>query len=396
MSRRSELKTVPFTNNAGTISFRVRGMVNGERVRKNFPTKEEAEIYRLDLLKKILTGDSRETFRPVMTRLDEVGVKDAEAARFELDRSGHVRVSLMDVARFYLANNRSLEAVDINRAIDEFLKSREEVGNSAETRNVQECLLNKFVSTQGLRTTQDITRQAAMNWIFAEGLSKSTQVSRRSKLSSFVSWLVLQGWIEGNIVEDIQPPKVRLDRPAALTLPQVEALIGAARDLDGGLMLPYFALCVFSGVRPLEALRITDWESFDLDEHKHVFISEKVSKTCSRYAPLCERVVEILADCKAKGLLPGAFNRATFRAVRAAAGVDFPWKGPYNDVLRHTYCSMHYALNKDLQFLSHGCGNSVAMLRKHYIVPVPQNEAEKFFGVKKDENNSVGNSPRSV
>ena len=67
-----------FTNPSKEIVFRVSGWLDGRRVRKNFPTRAEAEAERQVLEIQRLQADSG--LRPILTRLNEDQVQEAEAA----------------------------------------------------------------------------------------------------------------------------------------------------------------------------------------------------------------------------------------------------------------------------------------------------------------------------
>jgi hypothetical protein len=67
-----------FTNPSGEIVFRVAGWLYGKRVRKNFPTRTEAESERQVLEVNRLQVESG--IRTTITRLNEDQVKQAEAA----------------------------------------------------------------------------------------------------------------------------------------------------------------------------------------------------------------------------------------------------------------------------------------------------------------------------
>ena len=68
---------------------------------------------------------------------------------------------------------------------------------------------------------------------------------------------------------------------------QFRHLMEAAREYDGGSMLAYFAVCIFAGVRPAEARRLT-WDDID-SEKGHIYVSPVNSKTrADRYVDMGE------------------------------------------------------------------------------------------------------------
>jgi hypothetical protein len=65
-----------FTNPSGEIVFRVSGWLDGKRLRKNFPTRSEAEAERQTLEVQRLQGESG--IRTAITRLVEDQLHEAE------------------------------------------------------------------------------------------------------------------------------------------------------------------------------------------------------------------------------------------------------------------------------------------------------------------------------
>jgi hypothetical protein len=77
--------------------------------------------------------------------------------------------------------------------------------------------------------------------------------------------------------------------------------------------------------------------------------------------------------------------------VRAAAGFSVrgnkgePWPA---DVLRHSYASCWLTIYKNRAELAELMGNSAAIIGKHYRRPIPQAEAEEWFAIWPDAEDS--------
>ena len=67
-----------FTNPSGEIVFRVSGYLNGQRIRKNLPTQEEAQAERQALRIAALRGEAG--MHVAATRLADEQLREAEAA----------------------------------------------------------------------------------------------------------------------------------------------------------------------------------------------------------------------------------------------------------------------------------------------------------------------------
>lgn len=82
MKRKSPFVISQFTNPSGEIVFRVYGRVDGERIRKNFPTRAEAEAERQVLELKWVRDSNTRT---AITRLTDEQLREAEAVFARLE-----------------------------------------------------------------------------------------------------------------------------------------------------------------------------------------------------------------------------------------------------------------------------------------------------------------------
>ena len=99
MNRNSSFVTSRFTNPSGEIVFRVNGWLDGKRVRKNFPTRAEAEAERQ--VYEIGHLQTKTGARTAITRLSDEQLIEAEVAFRRW--AGHPQ-SLSFCVDFMLAN----------------------------------------------------------------------------------------------------------------------------------------------------------------------------------------------------------------------------------------------------------------------------------------------------
>ena len=193
----------------------------------------------------------------------------------------------------------------------------------------------------------------------------------------------------------VEQRKVEYDI-ATLTAAQMRRLLAGCDALGGetaaDAMRAYIALAGFAGIRP-EELHKLNWRDVNLTEG-FVDIRSNVSKVKeARLVRLSENCKAWLAPCAARvGVVaPKAGFRYRFDAVRAAAGFSVrgnkgePWPA---DVLRHSYASCWLAIHKNRAELAELMGNSPAIIGKHYRRPIPQVEAEEWFAIWPDAEDS--------
>ncbi|OAM91508.1 hypothetical protein AW736_02740 [Termitidicoccus mucosus] len=99
--RKSAFTIKPFKNRNGVISFRVAGWLLGERIRKNFKTREDAIAERAALELRLLQSQSN--LRGASTFLTEAQLREAEAAFLRLEKARRPLTFYLDYA---LANYR--------------------------------------------------------------------------------------------------------------------------------------------------------------------------------------------------------------------------------------------------------------------------------------------------
>jgi hypothetical protein len=164
----------------------------------------------------------------------------------------------------------------------------------------------------------------------------------------------------------------------------VQAYRGGPRSKrPAGYLIPYFALCLFAGLRPsvrdgeirklgdspdvaklidtkLGVIRITP-EISKIGSVRQVKIRPNLGAWLSRY-PLEKFPVTV----------PGMQDAIT--EIRRKFELS-------DDVLRHTYISMHVGKFKSLGEAALEAGSSEAMIRKHYLNLVGESDAARFWRI---------------
>jgi hypothetical protein len=117
MNQATPFVSSQFTNPSGEVVFRVSGWLDCKRIRKNFPTRPEAEAERQVLEVQRLEGGTG--IRTAVTRLVEDQLHEAEAVFRRLDGRPHSRSFYVE---FALANYRAPATQKLlTEAVTEFL-----------------------------------------------------------------------------------------------------------------------------------------------------------------------------------------------------------------------------------------------------------------------------------
>jgi integrase len=224
-------------------------------------------------------------------------------------------------------------------------------------------------------------------------LSQQSRRTRLTQFKMFFKWCMSpkRKWIAENPCDDLS---FTVERGEVQTLgtEDVARLLNAAwNDTDSSrrrlcgrdYALPGIVLSLFAGLRPWSEAAKMYWEDIDwnlITPNGSLTIKVRKSKTRFHYAELHPTGIEWLKLCaKKKG--PIKTHENALERVREKVGL-----GPGNwapDVLRHTYASNWYATQSErgLNALERLMGNSVEVLRKHYIKALAPKEAVAYWEI---------------
>ena len=224
------INKVKLTENGFTYhTFRLTGRLNGQRIRKQFKSEKEAKGERSRL--EVQAANTEGQIHTVLTRLSEQQVRDAETSTALL---GSVPLS---AAAHYLTNYKPPVAEkSLVEAKDAFIA------------------LHPGVSVGSITTAEVKTFLEARGW------GPKTFNNKLGDLAAFFAFCIRapQKWATENPVAPIGKFKITRGIPEILTVKQaadlmayVKTYVGGPRSkLPVGCLAPYFALCLFAGLRP--------------------------------------------------------------------------------------------------------------------------------------------------
>ena len=356
----------------------------GMRIQKNFFSLEKAKEFEAQVL---LTANQGEFQRQTVTSFrSNEELRLAELAHKRL-KGFSESVDLIQAVDYFIKHHRKTTAIAPVDAVLEFSEARRRRGNREKSIEVTQSVLRAFAESCGVATVSELTKDHLERWALSPEVGLRTRRDRRDALYNWMEFLVKKGYAAMNLAAHIDRPKIQYGTPGVLSVEQARALLNAAFEDEGGYrvvkgsMLPYFSICLLSGIRPDEVKRLSgNWENVVFGNNLIWGFMAKTNRQRAVEIPLNLRV--ILEWCREQGLEPGFFSTRVFKRVRKAAGVGTAW---CNDVLRHTYASHHYALNHNLDFLAKNMGNSKEVLERSYLnQSVLKEHGAAFFGLVPD------------
>jgi hypothetical protein len=224
------------------------------RVRKNSPTRAEAEAERQVLEVQRLQGESG--IRTAVTRLVEDQLHEAESVFRRLDGRAH---SLSFYVEFALANYREpltqkllAEAVIEFVAIKDHEREQDLLSEPYLTRVKRD--LKRLQLHFPAATVADLTGTRLLAYFEARRAAHKTFNNRRGVVSSFLRFALQRDWIADNPLSKIPPRRIRRRRDCAVTFAALQAKgLMAFVEEHYPTAVPFFALCMFAGIRPVSA-----------------------------------------------------------------------------------------------------------------------------------------------
>ena len=383
----------------GTVYWRVAGTINGKRYRKNFQKKSEAteEKQRLEVRQRA----EQNYEKVVMTSLSREECEEAKIAFKMLEGR---KKPLSFYVRYALDRYREAEFEQtVETSIDEYLKHKriEHQRNiiTAVQLRTMTTQLTKFKAEYGEKLLGEMDPELIRNYLnnltYGENnrhISPKTFNNKRGYLNTFFRFCVLKDWLMLNPVDKVPQFTIKAKRGSAetITAEQAEALMKYVENYDGdpdnpkrkplpkGIFVPYFALCLFAGLRPDirtgEIGRLKK-EHIRLDTGV-ILIEPEVSKVDEKRAIKIQPNLRLWLEKYPLDEYPIVPNRLEYhrKIIRKKNGLD-------HNVLRHTFISMIVGAFQSVGDAALQAGNSENIIRKHYLDLKTEAEADEFWRI---------------
>ena len=369
-----------FTNPSGKIVFQLYARIDRQRFRKNFQTRAEAEAERQVQEVSWLQRDTGT--RAAVTRLNEDQLHEAEAA---FRRIANLPRSLSFYLDFALTNYREPEKQKpLTDAVAEYVTAKEhefaqDQLSPPQMNRIREDLKRLVTRFPG-KSVAELTATALTEFLEKDRPGMKTHNNRRGILSTFFKYSFQRGWIAENPILKVPHYRIRRKRGVAqtFTAEQAAALMEHMETYDGGRWVPYFALCLFAGIRPgVPYGEITKLkpDAVNLDDGV-IHVSAEVSKV--REPRKVTIQPNLAAWLRAYPLDKFPIILGNFKKRRDRFAKKFNLT---HDVLRHTFISMFVAKFRSIGEAAIQAGNSESIIRKHYLDLKTTKEAAAFWAI---------------
>ncbi len=384
-----------FKNYNGTAAWRVEGRLHDVRIRKNFKTREEAAAEKSSLeIKSLQTASG---LREVATSLTSDQVREAEALFKRAEGKPRPLSFYLDFAFNNYLEPEKQKLLDA--AITEYVSAREHEQKQGHISMPQykriKSDLERFNKRFPEKTAAEITTQAVVAYLETGRPGIKTYNNLRGILGTFFKFCFHRSWVVENPI--LKVPQYRIRRRGGMaqtfSVKQAQTLMEHFETFEGGRWIPYFALCLFAGIRPgvpYGEIRKLKPEDVDLDAGV-IRISAYTSKVREPRKITIQPNLAIWLRAYPLDKFPIVV--ADFKKRREKFKDQFHLT---HDVLRHTFISMFVGKFRSIGEAAIQAGNSESIVRKHYLDIKSSEEAEQFFNIVPRHANVEMRSPVEV
>jgi len=388
-------------------------------IRKTFPKIRVVIIggktfYQVDGRKKGTNG-KRETFS-IKAEAEKRAAEIAEDHQLEgaegMNLTGELRVAAIrgetvlakwgktvaDAVAFYSAHlereDKRKDSLTIEFLADAWRKEKETGGNKKLRQDTIDAISEgaKFLKKEwGKKRIAELSEDDFQRYLDGLKVSQRRKFNLRSIFSQFFNWCIKRKHATENPLKGIEI-HVESKDVEILTIGECKKIMEKAESNPD--LLPYHAICLFAGLRPTEAQKLT-WENIHLQE-RQITVLGGTSKTGeTRNVKIEDTLFHWLHEYEGEKtgfIIKQKGCRTALEKFRASLGYKLKkhnskeWLNPdgqawIDDIMRHTFGSYYLGKYNDRAHLAEQMGNSIKMIKNHYKKIVSTSDTEAFWNI---------------
>ena len=384
------------TPSHGCESFTLSYYQDGARKRPTFPDFESAKSEAEAIAGRLASAESyalalssadgaaysraRQVLDPLNVAIESAAVQFAEAKHMLGD------TPLLQAVEFYVKRHPTkIPARMVKDVVAEMLTAKAGDGLSENylrhLRYDLEKFTGRFQCNIGTITGADID-----GWLRGLGVAPRTRNNLRNAVQTLFSYAKARRYLPKDH-DELEAVALAKDKDGEIEVFTSAELVELLTHADARLV-PFLALGAFAGIRHAEIQRL-DWQDVHFEDGIIEIRAAKAKTASRRTIPLLENLRAWLAPHRqASGPVCVYRNVASeiirlvgdINADRQKRGVtgEFAWK---HNALRHSFISYRVADIQNVNQVALECGNSPAIIFKHYRELVRPAEAKKWFGI---------------
>jgi integrase len=347
-----------------TVAYRL----NGKQQRKNFSRYKDASDFASD------TAIALERGRTQVLSLSAADCQSYLAAQNLLRPFG---IPLYEAIEEYVAIRKRKKTVEkrVGEIVDELLKAKEDAGLSKRYIETLRTYLLRFAASFQTNIGS-INTGAIACWLDGLKVGPRSYNNVRQVIVTLFNFARRRGYLtKGETTEAADVETVRDDEGqiAILTPAELSKLLRKSKPL----YQLYFALAAFTGIRPVELLRL-EWSEINF-EKGHIEVKTRKAKTAlRRLVPIQPNLAKWLEPYRgSKGKLFQS-RRTVDSAIKFGKRLGIPWKA---NCLRHSYATYRLSILPDAGRIALEMGNSPEKLFTNYRELDHYNHAPEWFAI---------------
>jgi len=366
-------------------------------------SKLARQLSERDTISASMTREQSFEFANATQKLQPIGISLTDAVCRFIE-AFQICGDVVAAAKFYAARHKRTIAKRVLRVVAELLKVKKARGASPRYLQDLRTRLAKFAKSFQ-KDACNVTTSEVQEWLDDQKkLSSQSYANYRRVVYLLFEFAIARGYASDNPVANVENVKVRNGEIKIFTPTEISRLLTASTP-D---FLPCLALGAFAGLRSAEIERL-EWSDIHLAE-KFIVVGASKAKTAGRrVVPIHDNLASWLAPyAKRQGNVWKGGHDEFYEAqqeIAAATAVEsdaekgiaaqkpVKWKA---NALRHSYASYRFSVTNDAGRVAGECGNSAAVIHRHYRELVKPADAVKWFAVKPEAPANVTAMPVSV
>ena len=252
-----------------------------------------------------------------------------------------------------------------------YLESRKRVGLSGGRINavgvMTRAMLNRFAAGDlDLPAGDEIVK-----WLDEKYQSAVTKNSMLKTLKAFAAWSIRERLVATETITRVEMWKEPANEVEIYTPEELRCILTKAPKM----VIPFVAIGAFAGLRAAEIIKL-DWSEIHLDRGFILVGAAKAKTATRRLVPISENLKAWLTEYAQESGPVIPFGDSRINQLLRVPGL--PRK---RNALRHSYISYRLAQINDTPRVALECGNSPAMIFRHYRELVAPEAAGEWFGI---------------
>ena len=344
------------TLNHGNTRWRVTISLHGKRTQRFFTSRDEARAW-LNSIEADSTG-----FWSNRTPEEQRDIVSA----FNLASKRGV-----SIYQCILNSPVKLTPLSITDAVGSYAKVIKQRSLRPSSLKQTQLHLSQLAGQFSSQMCHNVSSSQLEEWFHTRNWKRSTIDGVLAKIGPFFTWCIRENYCENNPCKAVKRPRSDDSPPSIFTPSESRKLLLTAFKTDPG-MIPYLAIGLFAGVRPLEIQRLQQQDITD----RYIEITAAKAKTRKRrLVSLSDNLKEWIA---LGGDLPLTNKPKRLARVLHIAGLK--WKP---DIMRHSFASYHLAMYRSADKTAFELGHRDSkMLFAHYRELVTQEAAQAYWAIR--------------